>query len=302
MRKSFYLIIWINYVDNPLFPGVLEQERQHDEKTLSRALYNHIWLGHYYDQVDNTIIPVDWFDAAIDAHKKLGFKAEGAIIAAHDPSDEGADSKGYCLRHGSVVLDIAENDKGDSNEGMDWAIDKAVGAGADWFVWDCDGLGISLKRQVDTALEHKHIDYFMFRGSEGAEDPDVTYIDSSDRDSKKIKTNKETFLNRRAQYYWKLRDRFYSTYRAVTKGEYIAPDELLSLSSDITCLDQLRAEVCRIPLKRNNNGKIQIMSKLDMSKKPYELPSPNMADSLMMAMYAPKPKTKTKKINFKGWG
>ena len=301
-EDDLHLIVWINYNDNPLFPKVLEQERQHDEKTLSKALYNHIWLGHYYDQVDNTIIPVDWFDAAIDAHKKLGFKAEGAIIAAHDPSDEGADSKGYCLRHGSVVLDIAENDQGDSNEGMDWAIERAQAGNADWFVWDCDGLGISLKRQVDTTLEHKHIDYFMFRGSEMAEDPELNYIDSSDHDNKKLKTNRETFLNRRAQYYWKLRDRFYATYRAVKKDEYIDPSELISLSSDIDCLDQLRAEVCRIPLKRNNNGKIQIMSKLDMSKKPYELPSPNMADSLMMAMYAPQVKTKTKKIKFTGWG
>jgi len=44
------------------------------------------------------------------------------------------------------------------------------------------------------------------------------------------------------------------------------------------------------------------MSKLDMSKKPYELPSPNMADSLMMCMYAPKPKTKFKKVKSSGWG
>ena len=305
--KGFYeddlhLIVWINYNDNPLFPEVLEQERAHDEVNLSRALYNHIWLGHFYDEIENTIIPVEWFDAAIDAHTKLGFKGEGALIASHDPSDEGADSKGYCLRHGSVVLEIAENESGDSNEGMDWAIDKAVASNADWFVWDCDGLGISLKRQVDQALTHKHIDYFMFRGSEQAEDPDLVYIDSAGHDSKKRKTNKETFTNRRAQYYWKLRDRFYATYRAIHKGEYISPDELISLDPSIDCLDQLRAEVCRIPLKRNNNGKIQIMSKLDMSKKPYELPSPNMADALMMAMYAPKPKTKFKKVKSKGWG
>jgi len=307
LRDGFYeddlhLIVWINYSDNSLFPAVLEQERKHDEENLSRALYNHIWLGHFYDEVENTIIPVEWFDAAIDAHAKLGFKPEGALIAAHDPSDEGADSKGYSLRHGSVLIDICENTTGDSNEGMDWAIGKSVAANADWFVWDCDGLGISLKRQVDQALNGKKIDYFMFRGSESPEDADAVYIDSSDNDTKKRKTNRETFTNRRAQYYWKLRDRFYATYRAVTKGEYISPDEMISLSSEIGCIDQLRAEVCRIPLKRNNNGKIQIMSKLDMSKKPYELPSPNMADSLMMCMYAPKPKTKFKKVKSSGWG
>jgi len=300
-EDDLHLIVWVNYNDNGLFPDVLEQERAHDEKTLSRALYSHVWLGAFYDEVENTIIPVDWFDAAIDAHKKLGFKPSGAIIAAFDPSDEGGDSKGYALRHGSVVLNVTESLTGDSNDGTDWAIDNAIRDNADWFTWDCDGLGIALKRQVDQSLAGKKIDYFMFRGSEGVEDPELNYIDSSDHDSKKRKTNKETFINKRAQYYWRLRDRFHATYRAVVKGEYIDPDQLISLSSDIEHIDQSRAEVCRIPLKRNNNGKIQIMSKLEMSKKPYELPSPNMADALMMSMYSPVVAQKAVKINFKGW-
>jgi len=63
-------------------------------------------------------------------------------------------------------------------------------------------------------------------------------------------------------------DRFYNTYLAVEKGKYIDPDNMVSLSSDIECLDQLRAEVCRIPQKPNGNGKIQILSKEEMKKKP----------------------------------
>ena len=44
------------------------------------------------------------------------------------------------------------------------------------------------------------------------------------------------------------------------------------------------------------------MTKLDMAKK-YQLPSPNMGDALMMAMYSPKAAAKTAaKINFAGWG
>lgn len=300
-EDDLHLIIWINYTDNPFFPDVLEQERAFDEQNLSRALYNHIWLGHTYDEVDNSIIPVDWFDAAIGAHEKLGFKAEGAIIASFDPSDEGADSKGYALRHGSVVLDVCELTTGDSADGIDWALDKALTSGADWFTWDCDGLGVALKREVEKGLQGKKVDYFMFRGSQEPEHPNEAYEPSDAHEKAKKKTNKETFLNRRAQYYWKLRDRFFNTYKAVVKGEYVNPDDMISLSSDIECLDQLRAEVCRIPLKRNNNGKIQIMSKLEMSKKPYELPSPNMADALMMSCHVPSAKSATVSINFEGW-
>ena len=298
-EDDLHLIVWINYNDNPFFPPVLEQERAYDQAHLSTALYRHIWLGEFYDEVEDTIIPVDWFESAIDAHIKLGWKAEGAIIASHDPSDLGGDSKGYAVRHGNVVLNVTEKVTGDSNEGMDWAISQALKDRADYFVWDCDGLGVSLKRQVDAALEGKKIDYVMYKGSEAAEDPDVPY---SDGGNQRARSNRDTFANKRAQYWWRLRDRFEATHRDVTKGQYINPDELISLSSGIEKLDQLRAEVCRIPLKRNNSGKIQIMSKIEMAKKPYEIPSPNMGDSLMMAMYRPKPKlAEVKQIKFKGW-
>ena len=298
-EDDMHLIVWINHSDNPFFPPVLEQERAYDQANLSIALYRHIWLGEFYDEVEDTIIPVDWFEAAIDSHIKLGWKAEGAIIASHDPSDLGGDSKGYAVRHGNVVLNVTEKVTGDSNEGMDWAISQALKDRADYFVWDCDGLGVSLKRQVDAALEGKKIDYVMYKGSEAAEDPDAPY---SDGGNQRARSNRDTFANKRAQYWWRLRDRFEATHRAVVKGQYINPDELISLSSGIEKLDQLRAEVCRIPLKRNNSGKIQIMSKIEMAKKPYEIPSPNMGDSLMMAMYRPKPKlAEVKQIKFKGW-
>jgi phage terminase large subunit len=297
-RNGFYeddlhLIIWINYTDNPMFPDVLEQERAYDQENMPPALYRHVWLGEYYDEVDDTIIPVEWFDSAIDAHVKLGFKPEGAIICAHDPSDEGGDSKGIAIRRGSVVLDVDELTTGDAGAGMDWATEKAREAGADWFVWDCDGLGVSLKREVDKAFEGTKTRYEMFKGSQSPDDADSLYQGG--------KANREVFFNRRAQYYWKLRERFENTYKAVVRGQYINPDDMLSLSSNIPNIDQLRSEVCRIPQKRNNNGKIQIMSKIDMAKKPYELPSPNMGDSLMMCMFSPKLTGKPVKINFKGW-
>jgi phage terminase large subunit len=85
------------------------------------------------------------------------------------------------------------------------------------------------------------------------------------------------------------------------KGEYVNPDDMISLRSDIDCLEALRAEVCRIPLKPNSNGKIQILSKVDMQKKPYQLPSPNLADSLMMSMVMPTIKRQATKIHFQGW-
>ena len=288
-EDDLHLIIVINHSDNPLFPEVLRKEMEHDRQTLSTAEFMHIWEGHFNDEVDGSIIPVDWFNATIDAHIKLGFKPKGVKIASFDPSDEGGDAKGYALRHGSVILDVAESMVGDVNQGADWALDRAIAANADIFTWDCDGLGVSLKRQVSEGLQGKKIEDIMFKGSEKADDPKDNYQDG--------KSNEHTFKNKRAQYYWRLRDRFYNTYRAVTNGEYIDPDELISLSSNIDDLDTLRAEVCRIPKKPNSNGLIQIKSKIDMLA--MGIPSPNMSDSLMMAMLTPKSATDDFDMDYK---
>lgn len=276
-EDDMHIIIKVNWNDNPFFPDVLEQERLYDLENLSKAEYLHVWEGGYNDEVEGSIISVDWFEAAIDAHIKLGFSPTGAKIATFDPSDEGGDSKGYCLRHGSVILDVKENDNGDVNDGCDWATGLAIDAQADHFVWDCDGLGVGLKRQVSQALSGKKIEAEMFKGSESVENPNSAYQGG--------KKNKDTFKNKRAQYYWALSDRFYNTYRAVVKGEYVDPDQMISISSDIEDIDSLRAEVCRIPKKPNSNGLIQIKSKQEMLQ--MGIPSPNMADSIMMAMYAP---------------
>jgi phage terminase large subunit len=70
------------------------------------------------------------------------------------------------------------------------------------------------------------------------------------------------------------------------KKEYINPDDVISISSDIKLIDKLRSELCRIPRKSNGAGKIQLMSKDEMKKK-YDIDSPNMADCLAMGEELP---------------
>jgi phage terminase large subunit len=284
-EDDIHLIVVVNWRDNPWWNEEQEAIRAWDFENISRAKYDWIWEGKFNDTVENSIIKPEWFDAAIDAHARLGFKPVGAIVAAHDPSDLGEDAKGYALRHGSVVLDVRDKETGDVNEGCDWALDLAINANVDHFTWDCDGLGVALKAQVNKALNGKKIESIMFKGSEEPDRPEEIYQDHDSSDSRKEKTNKQTFRNKRAQYYIALRDRFYNTYRAVVKGEYVDPDTMISLSSGIENMAALRAEVCRIPLKPNGGGFIQIMSKIDMKKNGIQ--SPNMADCLMMLMMYP---------------
>ncbi len=290
-EDDMHFILIVNYNDNPWFPDVLEQERLYDYKTLDRALYDHIWLGAFNDSIEASIIKAEWFDMCVDAHLKLGFKPRGAKIVAHDPSDLGPDDKGLVERHGSVINEAILKNVGDVNEGCDWALDYAISHQADLFVWDGDGMGVSLRRQVKDALDGKRIDYKMFRGSSGVERPDEVYQDPDEVDvvDRQRRTNKQLFKNRRAQMYWALRDRVYSTYLAVTQNAYLDPDTLISFSSDIKDLQKLRSEVCRIPRKPNANGMIQIMTKPEMKRR-LKIDSPNLADSVMMSLVTPAPK------------
>lgn len=285
-EDDLHLVIVMNWRDNPWFPSELEGDRLWDKENLSSALYEWIWEGAFNDSVDDAIIPTEWFDAAIDAHIKLNWKPKGLKVASFDPADTGGDSKGLCLRHGSLVMNIMEKTDGDVNDSADWATDVAIETGADVFTWDGDGLGAGIRRQVTEPFMGKKVEVIQFKGSESPDRPNEMYqgfgsdgVVSGDN----LRSNSDTFRNKRAQFYWRLRDRFYNTWRAVEKGEYVNPDDMISLSSDIESMAKLRAEVCRIPRKRNGNGLIQIMTKDEMKSK-LKIKSPNMADALMMSM------------------
>jgi len=285
-EDDLIMVIEVNWQDNPWFPPELEQERQDDEANLSAAEYRHIWGGAYYDEVPNSIIKQEWFDAAIDAHVKLGFEPRGVIHAAFDPADCG-DCKGFAVRHGVVVTDVRETNDGDTNTACDWALDLALEHQVDAFTWDYNGIGSGLARPINDSFTGKQVATVGFMSSETPESPNAIYQPVNHDTNKNSKTNRKMFKNKRAQGYWRLRDRFYKTFQAVVNGKYIDPDELISLSSDIEMMDSLRSELCRIPRKFNGSGTIQIVSKEDMRKPPYELESPGMSDCLMMQEFIP---------------
>lgn len=283
-EDDFMTVVQINWWDNPWFPAELDQQRQRDRETMSAAKYGHIWGGGYSDTVEDAIIEPEWFDACIDAHTVLGFKAQGVEVVSHDPSGEGDDDKACAYRHGCVIKDVRYKATGEVDEGVDWATDMVSEVGADVFIWDADGMGAGIKRQVSDNLQGKKVRLEMFNGAARALRPDALY-EPVDGEIKNPKTNAQTFANRRAQAYWQLRDRMYKTYLAVKKGQgaMYHKDELISFSSDIADLDLLRAEICRIPKKPNGAGKIQIMSKDEMKSR-LQIDSPNGADAVMMAL------------------
>ncbi len=308
-EDDLHLIVQINFDDNPWFEDSgLNEERLWDLEYRSRAYYRHRWLNDYNDDVENSIIKQEWFDAAIDAHKldhlKKVFEPHGAKIASHDPFNDGNDAGGYALRHGSIIKYVKSKSTGEIDVVCDWALNLAREHGADWFVWDADGMGTGLKPYVAKELTDTKMKYHMFYGSlsgSGQDNANKIYMPTAGDKETKAKKYSEYFKNNRAQYYTELARRFYNTYRAVVKGEYVDPDDMISLDSKgIENMAGLRSEICRIPLKDHQGGLVQIMSKQDMKK--LGIDSPNESDSVMMGLFMPSLVIDDIEMNFKGWG
>jgi len=290
------MVVEMNYTDMPqswFIASGLEQERLDDKEKMSDSAYRHKWHGNYLDEVADAIIKGEWFDACIDAHKiprlKKVFEPHGCKIAVHDPFNDGEDAGGYILKHGSIIKKIRSKEKGSIDETCDWATDHAINDGADWFVWDEDGMGAGLKRQISINFQGKHIKYHGFRGSlsgRGQDNAGKVYQDVLDDKDNQPKKIEEVFLNNRSQYYIKLANKMFNTYKCVVRGEYIDPEEMISFDSEgMENKSDLRSQLTRIPRVPNGRGLQQIMSKKDM--KSNKINSPNEGDCIMMSGFEP---------------
>ena len=295
-EDDYHLIINVNYQTNPWFntdkslvSEIKKDQNKLDKKLMSKARYNHIWHGHFLDSIENGIIDPDWIDAAIDAHEKLGFEAQGARVSACDIADVGEDNSTICHRHGVVVEECRIIDAINANVGFDEQCTDAIRYGSDSFIWDCSGMGALLREQAGKHFQGKKIDIHEYKGAETPFAPEAFCAASEFLDYSEARINKEVFYNRRAQDYIDLAYRFWRTYDAVVNGTYHDPGELISLSSKINDLKKLRSELGRLPLKANSQSKILLFSKeegrrgiLQTDGQKIKIPSPDLADPLSM--------------------
>ena len=275
-------LLTVNYTDNPWFPDVLRLEME-ECKRKDYDLYLHIWEGEPVADSDMAIIKPSWIAAAVDAHLKIGFEASGRKRIGFDVADEGEDSNATTLAHGSVVTDCQQWNKGDVITSADRVKNYAEEVRASEIVYDSIGVGAGVKAHLKRVCR---IPATGFNAGESVFKPEAKYAEG--------KTNKDMFSNIKAQAWWGVRDRFYNTWRVVKHLEVnpddrdfvkqFSDDQLISLSSGIKQLEYLKAELSRPWVDYDNNGRVKVESKKDMKKR--GIPSPNMADSLIMA-FAP---------------
>ena len=301
-EDEYHLFIRVGYEDNPWFrwDESLQQEldkdtKKRDDGRMSRSRFNHIWGGMFNDDVENSIILTDWFDACVDAHLKKGFGTDvdgnivGGKVVGFDPSDVGKDPAGYVERHGVIVTGVDEIEAENGNRKFDVAALRAKNFGCDSFGWDGDGLGAILRDQADKHFNNTNVNYFMYKGSTSPHSPNSEF--SSENSNVKVESGrlvKDVFDNKKAQNITGLAERVYKTYEAVVHGVYHNPDDLISFNSKTIkpeMLQKLKAEACKTPLKPST--KIAFYSKSELRKgimlpdgNKIKIPSPNLFDAL----------------------
>ena len=303
-EDDYVMVIKVGYEDNPWFEHdeslrveIAKDNKRVEDGIMPRARYKHIWQGGFMDDIENGLIREEWFESCIDAHIKLGFEAVGGAVFGFDPADEGPDSHGYAVRHGRVITAVGEIDAPNGNRATDEACGMARNMGADYFRWDCDGLGATLRDNVTKGIKGTKIDPLTFKGSESPARPESKFEAADDYSIKDAPKNKDVLKNKRAQGYVGLATAMRKTHLAVKKASLgilpvVDPDELISFASEgLENKAKLKAELCRLPIKPSN-GQIALYSKAEMKKgvptptgDKLVIPSPNMGDSVMMAAF-----------------
>lgn len=234
---------------------------------------------NYSASVEGVLIPSSWVQAAVDAHLKLQIPPTGQRIGALDVADEGKDHCAFCGAHG-VVVENLERWSG-KNEDVFRSVQRAFQLCEDnnyaEFRYDADGIGAGVRGDARVINElrpdsRRQVVATPYRGS-GA----VYLPEGEDVPKRK---NKDYFSNAKAQAWWSVRSRFQNTFRWITEGVACDPDDIISLPGGLPLLGELCQQLSQPTYKTSLVGKIVV------DKAPEGMPSPDLADSLVIR-YAP---------------
>jgi hypothetical protein len=243
----------------------------------------------YTASVAGIVIPGEWVRSCIDAAEKLGVEVTGDMLGSLDVADEGIDKNAFCGTKGFEVRFLEEwSGKGsDIYATAQHAVNMCDYLGLRAFRYDEDGLGAGIRGDMRVINEKRRdlgahvIEADGWRGSGIVVDPEgivegTKGIDGADRG----RMNKDYFANAKAQGWFAIRRRIQKTYRWRTQGIPCSTEEIFSISSKCPLYLKLVSELSQPTWAVNANGKVVI------NKKPDGMPSPNLADAVMMR-YAP---------------
>lgn len=247
-RSPLYHKIHISAFDSPnlkagkiVRPYLVTPEWVED-KRLKWGETSPLWysrvLGEFPEQGDDTLIPLAWIEAA--QQRWFTEQDGGPVELGVDVARYGSDSTVIVVRRGSKASVVAQIYGQDTMKVTGKVIDALRQTGASIVKVDEIGIGAGV---VDRLREQRY-------PVQGMNTSEAAY-------------DKERFANKRAEWYWGLRERFQS-------GDIAIPPD-----------DELASQLASLKYKFDSRGRIQIESKEDMRKR--GLPSPDKADALMLA-------------------
>lgn len=224
---------------------------------------------------DKAIIQAEWVRAAIDAHKVLGIEITGERIAGQDVADGGSDKNALIIRHG-ILMKYAHDWGGESGEAARIAIPHCIEHGVREVFYDSIGVGAGFRSETNNMRIPQGMKIYPWNAGESPVDPDKHIIPND----KQSPLNKDQYANLKAQAWFRMRSRFYKTFRAVKHGEIFPHDELISLDSTIPKINELIVQFSQAVYKSNSTGHTLV------DKKPDGVFSPNLADGAVIC-YCP---------------
>lgn len=256
---------------------------------------------NYAASVTGTVIPLEWIQAAVDAHVTLGWyedddltgPAGGALDVADN--DGSGDRNAAAARKGPVLTAVEEWGATDTGVTARKAIEFFESMGKLSVQYDSIGVGSGVKAEVNRlAAEDLMPDGMKFVSWDAGappQNPDEHVIP----DDEESPRNRDFYMNIKAQGWWELRMRFYRTWQAVTGKATFEPDDMISLSSKIPKLRQLIKELAQPTASKGSRLKLVI------NKAPQGTRSPNMGDAVMMA-YWPMEEWEPPTAEYGTWG
>lgn len=291
-QQNDTIVRHINWDENPWLSEtmlkIIHQAYEDDPKSAE-----HIYGGKPKSGSDTAIIPLDFIEAAIDAHLHIeGWGAvDGARKIGYDVADDGEDKNATTIAIGNVCVGI------DTWEGLEdellksctrvWTLARETGAS---IVYDSIGVGASCgskfaELNAELPKEAFRPDYDAFNAGGGVQDPDGVYMRLPHTNI----LNKEHFENIKAQMWDYVARKFRNTYNVRHHGAKVPIHDLISIDSskiDPKLLKQLKKELSCV--KKDVSGRGKFMAEPKDKLRLRGIPSPNLADSFIMAFIQPK--------------
>lgn len=270
----------INYDENPFLSATMREVIE-AAKAEDYDEYLHVYEGVPKDDDDDAIIKRSWLMAVLDAHKALGLEITGRRRLGFDIADSGIDKCALLYAHGPLAS-WADLWKAGEDELLK-SCTRAHGAARERqasITYDSIGVGAAAGAKFNeinaASPTAPRVSHSKFNAGGAVYRPDALYMPGT--------KNKDMFANIKAQAWWGVADRLRATFNAVRNGAQVKPEDMLILDSAMPHLSHLMDELCTPKRDYDKAGRVMVESKKDLAKR--EVPSPNLADALVMA-YAP---------------